>query len=158
MSQKKEQTYFTSQPDDPKPLVATVERAVRFEELDPLNIVWHGRYPSYLEDGRVSFGAKYGLGYDVFFREKIIAPIVKMHIDYHSPLEFGEEFVIETSLHWSEAVRLNYSYKLYHKKTGSLAATGYTVQLFLDMNKTLMLIMPEYIYRFMNAWKENRLG
>jgi acyl-CoA thioester hydrolase len=157
MAQKREPCYFTGQPGDPEPLCETTERVVRFEELDPLNIVWHGRYASYLEDGRVAFGQRYGLGYRIFFREKIAAPIVRMHIDYHAPLCFEDSFLIRTSLHWSEAVRLNFSYRLTNKKTGALVATGYTVQLILDGGRNLMLVMPDAIFDFMNAWKENRL-
>ena len=29
---------------------------VRFNETDPLGIVWHGNYISYFEEGRESFG------------------------------------------------------------------------------------------------------
>ena len=32
---------------------------IRFNETDPLGIVWHGHYITYLEDGRESFGKKY---------------------------------------------------------------------------------------------------
>ena len=38
----------------PLPLTCTVPREVRFEEVDALNVVWHGRYPSYFEDARVA--------------------------------------------------------------------------------------------------------
>ncbi len=33
--------------DGPPPLVRSVVRSVRFEETDPMGLVWHGRYPSY---------------------------------------------------------------------------------------------------------------
>jgi acyl-CoA thioester hydrolase len=158
MPQGKKRIYFDSEPGDPEPLCTTIERTVRFEELDPLNIVWHGRYASYLEDGRVAFGTQYGLGYEVFMREKITAPIVQMHIEYHTPLTFQDEFLIHAFLHWTRAVRLNFSYRLNSKKTGALVATGYTIQLFMDASKTLMLVMPDCIYRFMEAWKEKRIG
>ena len=47
--------YFPEEGDMPKPLVAEVKRRVRFEEIDLLGMVWHGRYPSYFEDGRIAF-------------------------------------------------------------------------------------------------------
>ena len=55
--------YFPSRKRDPSPLRVTVERRVRFEETDPLAIVWHGRYASYFEDARSAAGEKYGIGY-----------------------------------------------------------------------------------------------
>ena len=36
---------------------------VRFSEIDSMQIVWHGEYVRYFEDGRESFGKHYGLGY-----------------------------------------------------------------------------------------------
>ena len=44
-------------------IVHRIEMAVRFNEADPLGIVWHGHYIRYFEDGREDFGKKYGLAY-----------------------------------------------------------------------------------------------
>ena len=104
--------YFPVQEGAPQPLRVSVERQVRFEEVDPLNIVWHGRYPSYFEDARVAFGEKYGLGYLDCYRQGILMPIKKMHVDYFRPLAFPERFSIEGILHWSEAARLNFEFVL----------------------------------------------
>lgn len=34
---------------------------VRFSEIDSMQIVWHGEYVRYFEDGREAFGKRYGL-------------------------------------------------------------------------------------------------
>jgi len=44
-------------------LIAQIEIPVRFCEIDPLSIVWHGHYLKYFEEAREAFGRKYGLGY-----------------------------------------------------------------------------------------------
>ena len=44
-------------------LRASKEFAVRFSEVDSMNVVWHGSYPLYFEDAREAFGKKYGLEY-----------------------------------------------------------------------------------------------
>ena len=36
---------------------------VRFNETDPLGIVWHGYYITYFEDGREAFGRLHGISY-----------------------------------------------------------------------------------------------
>ena len=51
-----QKVYFKRNPQDPAPLVVGIDRRVRFEEVDALGMVWHGRYPSYFEDGRIAFG------------------------------------------------------------------------------------------------------
>ena len=64
-------SYFQIPENSPAPLRLIVERKVRFEEVDPMNIVWHGRYPGYFEDGRVALGDKYGIGYMDLYKYKI---------------------------------------------------------------------------------------
>ena len=83
-------------------------RTIRFEEVDPLGIVWHGRYPSYFEDARVALGDRYGIGYADFHRERVAAPIKQMQTNYILPLRFGERCTITALLHWTEAARINY--------------------------------------------------
>lgn len=149
--------YFPPQEGAPAPLRVTVERQVRFEEVDPLNIVWHGRYPSYFEDARGAFGDRYGLGYLDCYREGIVAPIKKMHVEYFRPLRFPEHFTIEGILHWTPAARLNFEFVI-RNLAGEVTTTGYSVQMMLDTEHNVMLIPPPFIRDFMERWKEGKLG
>lgn len=144
--------YFEQKKDDPPPLVAHTTRRVRFEEVDVLGMVWHGRYPSYFEDGRIAFGDTYGMTYQHFMEEKTVAPVVQMHFDYWLPLRFDESFTIETALHWTEAARLNFSYRLCNAKT-ELVASGYTVQLLTDPDGTMLLFAPQWLKVFLQKWR-----
>lgn len=148
------QEYFP--PERLEPLRACCTRRVRFEEIDPLGIVWHGRYPSYFEDGRTAFGDRYGLSYKNFRENGVAAPVVQMHIDYRTPLRFDETITIEASLHWSEALKLNFSYRIL-KQDGALAASGYTVQLLTDFQGGLLLTPPEFIQEFRDKWQDGSL-
>ena len=60
---------------------------VRFQEVDSMQVVWHGHYVSYLEDARVAFGREYGIGYDDIRRAGLAAPIV--HLRLLVPLAIG---------------------------------------------------------------------
>lgn len=144
--------YFAKREDQPAPLGAVTQRKVRFQELDPLGIVWHGHYASYFEDARVEFGMKYGIGYMEFYRNGVVAPIKKMYMDYHRPLRFQEDVSIEARLHWSEAARMDFEF-IIRNGQGDLATTGYTVQLMLDLNNNLLLIPPPFYLDFRNRWK-----
>ena len=45
-------------------LVGKTSLRVRFSEVDSMQIVWHGEYVRYFEDGREAFGREFaGLGY-----------------------------------------------------------------------------------------------
>jgi len=156
MRQNKTYNHFKINHGDPAPLNAETVRRVRFEEVDPLGIVWHGRYPSYIEDGRAAFGEKYGIGYDDMYREKFMAPIVQMHIDYHQSLLFPEDFKIITRLHWSDAVKMNFSYKII-KDTDTVVATAYTVQVLTDFKQNFLLARPPFVQDFCSRWKKGLL-
>lgn len=149
--------YFRTQDDAPEPLRCTVERIVRFEEVDPLGIVWHGRYPSYFEDGRVLLGQKFGLGYMDFYEHGIVAPIKQMHADYHLPLRFGDRFSIEAILHWSDATRLNHEFILRNDK-GEVTTTGYSVQLLLDSDFNVLMLPPPFYEEFRQRWRTGALA
>jgi acyl-CoA thioester hydrolase len=148
--------YFPAQEGAPAPLRIVVERQVRFEEVDPLNIVWHGRYPSFFEDARVAFGEKFGLGYLECYDQGILMPIKKMHLDYFRPLRFPERFTIEGILHYSQAARLNFEFIL-RNLAGEVTTTGYTVQMMLDTEQNIMLIPPPFVAAFLERWKEGEL-
>lgn len=150
--------YFIPQPGDPPPLRVVFRRRVRFEEVDPLGIVWHGRYPGYFEDARVALGAQYGINYLDFYERGVVTPIKKMHIDYRFPLRFHEEFTIEGILHWSDAARLNFEFAI--RDPGErVATTGYTIQLMLDRrNDSLLLVAPPFFVDFRERWRRGELG
>jgi acyl-CoA thioester hydrolase len=148
--------YFRPLKDGPGPLRFKVERKVRFEEVDPLGIVWHGRYPGYFEDARSGLGEKYDISYLDFHKNGVIAPIKKMHIDYHRPLMYPDIFTIEGILHWSDAARLDYEYIIRDNK-GELMTTGYTVQVMLDLDKNLYMVLPAFYNEFCKRWKAGEL-
>jgi len=148
--------YFIDQKDAPAPLRLKVQRRVRFEEVDALGIVWHGRYASYFEDARSALGENFGIGYLDLYRNGIVAPIKKLHMDYHHPLTFPEEFTIEGMLHWSDAARINYEF-IIRDQRDEIATTGYSVQVLLDRENNLYMVMPPFYRDFCNRWKAGEL-
>ncbi|MFO7766671.1 MAG: acyl-CoA thioesterase [Pelovirga sp.] len=148
--------YFRPCEGAPLPLRTLVRRTVRFEEIDPLGIVWHGRYPGYLEDGRVALGRQYGLGYMDFYHHGVMAPIKQMHLDYQLPLRFEEVFSIEALLHWSDATRLNHEFIL-RNSADQVVTTGYTVQLLTDPQQQTLLVPPPFYEEFRQRWRAGEL-
>ena len=128
---------------------------VRFNETDPLGIVWHGHYVTYLEDGRESFGEKFGISYKDIQNAGLFAPIVKCTVDYKLPLRHGDWARIETTHHNQLAAKLHFTYKIFNEKE-ELVATGETIQVFTDQVKgELFLSNPP----FFEEWKrKNNLG
>ncbi len=152
-----EKNYFDIDPGSPESLVVRTMRRVRFEEVDMLRIVWHGNYVSYLDDGRVAFGDQYpALSYTKMREERTAAPIVQIHIDYQSPLQFDEEMIITTTLHWCDALKLNFEYRI-EGPENRLVARAYTVQLFTDISGKMLLLPPDWISEFRENWRSGIL-
>lgn len=134
-----------------KELKDTTEVLIRFNEADPLGIVWHGHYIRYFEDGREAFGKKYGIGYLDFFKENVVVPIVHAECNYKKSLKFGDSVVVETIYEPCEAAKIHFRFNLYKASDRSLVATGRTTQVFLDKDtQTLLLNNPP----FFQEWKQ----
>jgi acyl-CoA thioester hydrolase len=147
--------YFKHQINDPEPLRAIVSRRVRFNEIDSLNIMWHGNYASYFEDGRIALGKKYDIGYMDFYSHDVIIPLKKFHVDFIAPLKFDDECQIETLLHWNEAARLDFSFNIYRGQ--ELMTTGYSVHLMLDAKGNVLVVKPDFFVEMCNRWKDGQL-
>ncbi len=149
--------YFPAREGDPLPLRAGIRRKVRFEEVDSIGIVWHGRYAGYFEEARDALGEAYGIGYMDFYKNGILVPIKVLHTDFLRPLQLREEVVVEASLHYSEAARINHAFVI-RDHEGRVTTTGYTVQMMLDMDRKLCMFPPPFFEDFLNRWKEGEDG
>lgn len=124
---------------------------VRFNEADPLGIVWHGHYIRYFEDGREAFGNIHGLGYLEVYKQGFVIPIVSVHCDYKRSLRYGDSVIVETNYIPCEAAKMKFNYRLFNAVTNELVATGSSVQVFLERDSsTLQLTNPP----FFEEWKK----
>ncbi|MBW2740523.1 MAG: acyl-CoA thioesterase [Deltaproteobacteria bacterium] len=150
---RKKNGYFESIAGMPGPLTVDIKRRVKFSEADVMGIVWHGRYPEYFEEGSAELGRRYGLSYKDFYEAQLRAPIVQLHIDHFKPLFLDEEFTIKASMIWNEGARLNTEYSLI-KEGGDIAATGYTVQMFIDeISDDVLIASPKILGKCHRKWK-----
>lgn len=142
MKRKKEQF------NEATALTITQEIRVRFNETDPLGIVWHGYYITYFEDGREAFGRHHGISYLDVFDSGYTTPIVKSTCEHKLSLRYGDVFRIETTIVDTPAAKMIYRFKIFDANN-EIACTGETVQVFLDKKGELMLTNPP----FYEEWK-----
>ena len=126
----------------------TTDIRVRFNETDPLGIVWHGHYITYFEDGREDFGKKQGISYLDIKSQGFVTPIVESSCEHKLPLKYGDIAKIETTFEDHPATKRVFSYKILNPE-GAVVCTGKTIQVFLDENGDLVLNMP----LFFEQWK-----
>ena len=130
-------------------LVNKKEISVRFSEVDSLQIVWHGNYIKYFEDGREAFGKEFGLGYLDVYKNGLLIPVVKVECEYKYPVKYGEKIIIETEFINCDEAKIQFQYKIFRKSDNKLVATGKSTQVFLDSNHELYLTLPP----FYENWK-----
>jgi acyl-CoA thioester hydrolase len=137
-----------------KELSSRTEVLVRFNEADPLGIVWHGHYIRYFEDGREAFGILHGLGYLEVYKLGFVIPVVSVQCDFKRSLRYGDRVIVETKYIPGEAAKLKFTYRLFNAASGELVATGSSVQVFLKKeDSVLQLSNPP----FFEEWKRKHL-
>ena len=62
-------------------LITTTRTTVRFSEVDSMQVVWHGNYVKYFEDGREAFGREFDLTSLDAKKQGFALPIVKLSMD-----------------------------------------------------------------------------
>ncbi len=126
---------------------------VRFSEVDSMQIVWHGEYVKYMEDGREQFGRQFqGLGYMEMYDSGFMAPIVDMQLQYKRSLRCNEQAIIETRYIATEAAKICFDYVIKRASNGEVVATGSTVQVFIDPEGVLQLIAPTFYTQWKEKW------
>jgi acyl-CoA thioester hydrolase len=143
--------YFPTDPAAPLPLLVTLKHRVRFSQVDAMAIMWHGRYAELFEQGNEELGRLCGMGYPDFIRERLQAPIVQLHVDYFAPLRLGETVTIIARMIWADGARSNIEYEI-RRENGTLAASGFTVQMFIDETGTPLMADPPLLETCRRRW------
>ncbi|RKS53155.1 acyl-CoA thioester hydrolase [Gillisia mitskevichiae] len=126
----------------PTTLKSRIQLKVRFNECDPLQIVWHGNYLKYFEDGREALCIKHGISYLDMKQHGFATPIVKSSCEHKLPLQYGDTFEVETCFQPADSAKLVFTYKIF--KGDKLVCVGETTQVFLNESKELVLINPPF--------------
>ena len=137
-----------------KDLHSTTQVAVRFNEADPLGIVWHGHYIEYFEIGREAFGEVHGLNYLDVYKQGFVIPVVSVQCDFKRPLRYGDKVIVETTYIPTDAAKMKFKYRLLNAGTGDVVATGSSVQVFLDKAESLLQLSNP---PFFEEWKKLHL-
>jgi acyl-CoA thioester hydrolase len=153
MPPRRKKVYFETVGGAAEPVAVNIGRRVRFSEVDVMGIVWHGRYALFFEEASAELGRRCGLSYRDFYEAELRAPIVEFHVDYYRSLYLDEEFEIRAAMFWHDGARINTEYHLV-KQDGTLAASGYTVQLFTAAKTgEVCIVSPPLLERCRGRWK-----
>lgn len=124
---------------------------VRFSEVDSMEVVWHGEYVRYMEDGREAFGRQYGIGYTDIRDAGYVVPIVELDVQYKQFLKYGESAIVETRYIRTDAAKILFEYVIFRESDETVVATGSSMQVFVNKATGLLELNNPDFYKM---WKE----
>lgn len=117
------------------------EVKVSFEDLDPMNVVWHGNYIRYMERARCDLLDKLNYTYMDMKADGYAYPIAKMKTKYIRPAEFGDVLTIKLDIISIEPA-LNIKYTIFNKKTGDKIFEASTMQIGVNIHTKESIYTP----------------
>lgn len=125
---------------------ASAEATPQFYDLDPMNIVWHGNYPRFLELGRVAVMKKIGYNYEEMIESGFAWPFIEMRMRYARPMKLDQPVRITAGIvEWENALRITYS--IADLTTGERVMRASSSQVALKIGTTEMLWVTPPILR-----------
>ena len=123
-------------------LTAEVELEVPFQDLDPMQIAWHGNYFRYFEAARVKLLRRIGYDYPAMEASGFSWPIIEAHVRFVQALRYGQRIRVDAGLReWEN--RLKFDYLVSDPESGRRLTTGYTIQCAIDAKSgELQLVSP----------------
>jgi acyl-CoA thioester hydrolase len=90
-------------------VTASAEATPQFYDLDPLNIVWHGHYPRFLELGRVAVMNRIGYNYQEMVESGFAWPFIDLRMRYARPMRLNKPVRITAGIvEWENTLRISY--------------------------------------------------
>ena len=118
---------------------AEVTIEVPFHDLDPMQIVWHGRYAQYFEIARCKLLEQIGYTYEDMRESGYAWPVIDMRIQYVRPACFNQKLVVRAELREYEH-RLKIRYEIRDADSGARITKGYTSQVAVRLSDGVMLM------------------
>ena len=109
-------------------IFAEIQVKAQFYDLDPMQVVWHGNYPRFLEEARCALLDKIGYNYTEMAASGYAWPIVDMRLKYVRPIRFAQVVRVTANLVEYEN-RLRIDYRIYDAESGEVLTKATTTQL-----------------------------
>ena len=123
------------------------EVRVRFEEVDPWQMVWYGRYLSYFEVARTVLMEKFDLLADRIVLMGYRTPMVSLCCQFKAPARFNDRLQVRTTVKVPETASLTFLFEIHRPADGALIAGGETSHVLLSEE-------GQMIYKFSGPLRE----
>ena len=123
-------------------LTAQVEIEVPFQDVDLMQVVWHGNYFRYFETARAALLRKINYDYPEMQDSQYLWPIVELKARFVQPIRYAQRLQVRAELReWEN--RLKIAYRVSDAASGQRLSSGYTIQCAVDARSgELQLVSP----------------
>ena len=117
-----------------------VELQVQFYDIDPMEVVWHGRYIEYFEAARCALLDKIGYNYGEMKESGYMWPIIDLQVRYANPATFRQRIKVRAAIvEWEN--RLKMEYLVTDAASGQRLTRGFTTQVAVQIDKREMCFL-----------------
>ena len=117
---------------------------VNYYETDKMGVTHHSNYIRWMEEARVDFLDKAGLGYDKIEALGIVSPVIGVECEYKVSTTFNDEIEIDVKVKEYKGVRMIIEYKMTNKNTGDIVLTGISKHCFINKENKPVRMKNEY--------------
>jgi len=111
---------------------AETETQVQFFDLDPMEVVWHGRYVNYLEIVRGVLLDRIDYNYAQMRASGYTWPVIDLHLRYAASATYGQTLKLRAEIiEWEN--RLKIAYLIADAATGRRLARATTTQVAVEI-------------------------
>jgi acyl-CoA thioester hydrolase len=125
----------------------TSNTKIYHSDTDCYNVVWHGSYIKWLEQGRVELSEKIGIKFAELDKLNILMPVVDLCIRYKSPAKLFDELQVKTTLKELKKTSVTFEHEIKRISDNTIILTATSVIVTTDKHSgKLFRIMPAYLY------------
>lgn len=123
-------------------LSSEIEMEIPFQDVDAMQVVWHGNYFRYFEAARSRLLRQINYDYTEMRDSNYLWPIITAQVRFVQAARYRQRIIIEAALmEWVN--RLKIDYLIRDADNGKRLTTGYTIQCAVDsVTHELQLVSP----------------
>jgi len=108
------------------PLTIPSTFTVRYAETDPMGIVHHKNYITYLEEGRSEYARQRGFPYSQFEAGGFFLLVTEVHIRHIKPARYEQSITVNTWIAEMKSRGMTFAYTVVDTLTGEKLASAQT--------------------------------
>lgn len=131
------------------------DRPVRFADVDAARIVFFARHLEYCHDALEALFAPLPGGYAAMINDREVGvPSVKIEVEYHAPLRYGDTARIETVVERLGAKSVTFRHAIKRARDGLACATVRQVVVLSDLRTLTSIAIPDDVRALLAAHVE----